>query len=198
MTDVVEGVVDSAVQDAFTRAFTNFKGTVTFEHKVNLGNYESMSAAAFVQFDYAPDADGEQFSERARDGMNRAKGVVWEALDQEAYWEGEGASAVLKLVQQQFPGSVVETAEAVVRDAADTAPRADVPATPPHAKADVDAASEAMKKAMRKENSQWAKARYAVAPREFYDNRAKKASDPSWSNSPDFTHKDSRVGFWDD
>lgn len=194
MTDV-QSVADAAEQDALSRALTNFKGTISYEHKVNLGNYESATLGIYVQFDYAPDATAEQFANAARDATNRAKSVVWEGLGLEGYWEGEGVNAVLKLVQHEFPGAVVEVTETAATPAVSAA---DVPASPPHAKADVDAASDAMKKAMRKENSEWAKKRYAVAPREFFDNRAKKASGDYGPNSPDFTHKDTRVGFWDD
>lgn len=198
----VEQVVDNTLQDAMAAALSNLKGTFQFSRKINLQNrgldYENVEAACFVQFDYptdlmdaSPEA-AEAWLALSRQAANYAAAVVYERLGIEAVKEGD----VLREVFKEFPGAVVT--EGALKG--DDRPVQGVTASknPPYTQAEVKNMGGAEMKAARKENSTWAAARYESHPQEFFDNRSKKANDPSWSTSPDFTHKDSRVGFWVD
>lgn len=195
MSDVVEAGIESKVQDAFTRALTNFKGSFHFERVISRGEYsnsDKTTAGIHVQFDYAPDASNEEFLAAASEAALHAKAVVFQELGLEAHLDAGGV--LHELVADNFPGATTERAEPdpqdTARESVDIAPP-----TPPHTKAEVDAAVGEGKKLMRKKNAEWAKWRYQTHPGEFWDNRAKKAAN-GW-DSPDFTHKDSRAGFYE-
>lgn len=64
-----------------------------------------------------------------------------------------------------------------------------VAAMPPHSGDSRDKAEKAANKA-------WGKARYAIAPDEFWDNRPKKAAGEYKATSPDLKHKDSALALW--
>jgi len=188
VTDIETGIND-AVQDAFTRAFTNFKGTFSFERKVSRGEYsnsDSSTAAIHVQFDYAPDASAEEFLATARDAAFRAKALVFEQLGIEAHAEN---GLVMEVVQEAFPGSTTENVSPDPQDDNEQrqAAAAGVGSTPPHTDDEVKAASGEVLKAMRRENAKWAKARYETHPQEFKDQRPANAE--NGTNFPDFQHK---------
>jgi hypothetical protein len=194
MTDVATAAVENAVTDAFTRALTNFKGNYHFERTISRGEYsnsDKTTSGMHVQFDYAPDATAEDFLAVASEAALWAKAVVFQELKLEAHLDAGGV--LHEVVNDAFPGSTTERIEPDPQDAT-RGPIEVAPPAPPHAKDVVDAASQDMKKAMRKENAVWAEARYATHPGEFYDNRAKKAAE-GWT-SPDFTHKVSKAGFY--
>jgi len=68
-------------------------------------------------------------------------------------------------------------------------PTSDVAPMPPHSGDSRDKAEKAANKA-------WGKARYAIAPDEFWDNRPKKAAGEYKPTSPDLKHKDSALALW--
>lgn len=190
-------MIESKIVDTFTRALTNFRGTFGFERKVSRGEYsnsDATTASIHVQFDYAPDATAEEFLSAAREAANYGKAIVFESLGLEAHFTDGGV--LMELVQDSFPGATVEQHEHVERDPRDpqvTGVGYNPPYTNDQVKAERD---DARKKAMRKENAAWAKARYESNPQEFYDNRASNA-EKGW-NGPDFMHKTHRVGFYSD
>lgn len=170
----------------------NNKVTVGFEHTVIRGEYGDGKSVAsiYVQADVAPDADDEEWVGTVRDAFARAKSAVFKELDIKFNLEEGYVRAVL----QEFPGAVRENVQAA--PAAPVTTQA-VSATPPYSKAEINNADDDQAKAYRRENSAWARQRYdAGFQREFFDNRAKKANGEYGQNSPDFTHKDSRAGFW--
>lgn len=196
MTDIETGI-EQTVQDAFTRAFTNFKGTFSFERKVSRGEYsnsDSSTAAVHVQFDYAPDATGEEFLEAAREAALKAKSLVFEQLAEHGIKAQYEDGVVSEIIQEAFPGAVTEqvTTQADPNDinperTAAASAASSVAATPPHSDDAVKAASGEILKAMRKENATWAKARYESHPGEFKDQRPD--NEKNGTNFPDFQHK---------
>lgn len=191
-------MIESKIMDTFTRAMTNFRGTFGFERKVSRGEYsnsDATTASIHVQFDYAPDATAEEFLAAAREAANYGKAIVFESLGIEAHFSDGGI--LMELVQDVFPGGTVEHSEVVQRDPRDPQASTGVGTTPPYTNEAVKAErDDDRKKAMRRENAVWAKARYETHPQEFYDNRATNA-EKGW-NSPDFMHKKHRVGFYAD
>jgi hypothetical protein len=197
MTDVATAAVENAVTDAFTRALTNFKGNYHFERTISRGefsNSDKTTSGMHVQFDYAPDATAEDFLAVASEAALWAKAVVFQELKLEAHLDAGGV--LHEVVNDAFPGSTTEVIAPDPRDK-DREPIVTVSGNPPYTQDQVKDAGPDMKKAMRKENAVWAEARYASHPSEFYDNRAKKASGDFGDGYPDFTHKQSRAGFYD-
>ena len=200
MTDMSQdNAVEALVQDAFTRALTNFKGTFSFERKISRGEYsnsDSQTAAMHVQFDYAPDASDEDFLAAASGAALHARSVVYQELGIDAHLDASGV--LREVVNDAFPGATTETVTPDQRDTTRQAPASDgVGATPPYSDEEVGAAGGDVLKSMRRENAAWAKARYETHPREFWDNRQKKAQN-GWT-SPDFTHKTyKKAGFYID
>lgn len=206
--DEVKGL-EAAVQDAFTRAFTNFKGTVHYSCKRSRGKYSDSDAEELgfhIQFDYAPDASGEEFLAVVTDNIVKAKGAVYMGLgrDVERDINGIPMDANTDSFLNAFPGAVIETREEVTPDPRDDRHEASASTTvtvgpkPPYSKKDLDALAKGSDelKAARNENTAWAKARYETHPGEFWDNRVGK----KYENSPDFAHKDKEwpAGFWVD
>lgn len=152
----------------------NFKGTFSFEHKVSDGNYGSNQYGIFVQFDYAPEADIEEFLAAAREAANWAKMACYEAAGKEFYRDDSG---VVREVLQQFPGAVVE-------QGALSAGASDIPAAPPYTEEQVNAMSGDEAKDAKRAVKEWAAARHGAFPSEFFDNRATKTG-----NQPDYRHK---------
>ena len=180
----VDSVVEGKVQDAFTRALTNFKGTVSYEKKVNDGNYGSDQWQVFVQFDWAPDADAEEFLAQAREATNLAALVVFERLNLDFYKDDSG---VIRQVLQEFPGATVEPATGGAT--------ASTPAAPPFTEEQIKALTKGTDeyKDAQRANREWGEARKAAAPSEFFDNRATKTG-----NQPDYRHKKfGHVALWD-
>ncbi len=176
----------------------NNKVTVGFEHTVIRGEYGDGKSVAsiYVQVDVPPasdnpEADDEAWLVAVNDAWARAKASVFKQLGVPAKLED---GIVMAVIQENFPGAVTESGALPPTSAG--APVDAVGPTPPHSKDEVNAASPDMKKAMRRENATWAKARYATHPREFWDNRAKNAE--NGTNYPDFNHKDSGAGFYAD
>jgi len=159
----------------------SLKGTVTFERKVNLGSYESCTAAMFVQFDYASNTSESELIQKGRDAFFVAKSVVFEQLGIDAVLEDSGI--VVELVKQSFPGT---TAEVVA--GAPITPVDPVAADGTTVSADPPADKTALKA--------WALARFASHPQEFFDNRPKKAAGEYNPKSPDLKHKATGKGIW--
>jgi hypothetical protein len=158
----------------------DLKGTVAFTRKVSDGNYGTVEGFMSVQFDITDNA--EAVIESARAAFLQAKAVVFEQLGIEHTLDESGV--VVEQVRRAIPGTVVEPASAHA-----TAPAGDVAENPPHDPKTTDADAKAA-------NKEWALARYAAFPGEFYDNRPKKASGEYKANSPDIKHKASGLGVW--
>lgn len=167
-------MTDSAVVVAEA---ATLKGTVSFTRKVTDGNYGGSEAFMALQFDITNEDDGESIIAKARAAFVQAKAIVFEQLGVDHTLDESGV--VVEQVRRAFVGSVVEPA----------APAAAGDADPPFPSNTTDAAQ-------KKANKEWATARFASHPHEFYDNRPKKASGEYKSTSPDVKHKSSGVGVW--
>lgn len=181
--EVVDQVVEGKVQDAFARALTNFKGTVQYSKKVNDGNYGGDEWGVFVQFDYAPDADAEDFLAEAREATNLAALVVFERFNLDFYKDDSG---VIRQVLQEFPGAVVEPATG-------GGSAGSVPNDPPYTDDQLKALSGDEAKAARTAVKEWAAAHLAAYPNQWWDNRATKRG-----QQPDYKHKKLGIGYWAD
>lgn len=191
--EVVGAAAETTLEGVLKRSLENFKGTFGYAKKVNDGNYGSDEYSIFVQFDFAPDADVEEFLTAAREAAFSAKSIVFE----QAGLKGEiDASGVLHQVLETFPGAtavplVVEGASVEV---VETTATPTVGPNPPHDPAVLKTLPKGPDKTAKyKENSAWAEARFAVAPKEFWDNR----EDKRYPDSHDYAHKTHKgVGFW--
>lgn len=167
-------------------------GTVGFNRKVSVRQYESAEASIFVQFDIPTDpslsdeARGAQLLANAKAAFFQAKALVYEELGLEFEVGDDGV--VRELVNKTFSGPVEVVNTTAVE--APSAPAADdVSATPPFS-------SETKDKSERAANKAWAQKRYASHPQEFFDNRPKKAAGEYSPKSPDVKHKASGVALW--
>lgn len=202
MSDTPDQLIESKVQDAFTRALTNFKGTFSFERKISRGEYsnsDSSTAAIHVQFDYAPDATPEEFLASASEAALQGRAVVYQELGIEAHLDAGGV--LREVVNDAFPGATTETVAADPQDSnparQQAAAVASVGDKPPYTDDQVKGASGDELKQMRRENADWAKARYETHPQEFKDNRPD--NEKNGTKFPHFTHKKFwRAGFYTD
>lgn len=161
------------------------KGTVSFTRKISDGNYGGCEAFMSVQYDIAQGDTAEDIIATARNAFLQAKAVVFEQLGIDHTLDDSGV--VVEVARRAFPGSVVEPAPS--GPAPQAAPAGGGSDNPPFAG---DTTNPAEKKA----NKEWATARYATHPHEFYDNRDKKASGQYKQTAPDVKHKSSGIGVW--
>jgi hypothetical protein len=175
-------LTDETVAPEEGATLANFKGTFSFEHKVSDGNYGSNTYAIFVQFDYAPGAELDEFLGAARESANWAKMAVYESAGTEFYRDDSG---VIRAVLQEFPGAVVEGAPAPQR--------LDVPSEPPFTDDQIKALSGDEAKDAKRAVKEWAAAHLAAYPSQWWDNRATKKG-----QQPDFKHKKLGIGYWAD
>lgn len=158
------------------------KGTVWFTRKISDGNYGGSEFGMSVQFDIPKGAEQPAIIDLARDAALTAKSVTYEQLGlKDEVING----VVMEIARQAFPGSVIQANDLP----ADSPAAVNVAAEPPYAGNTTNADE-------KKANTAWAKARYEVAPGDFYDNRAKKASGEFSAKSPDLKHKTSGIGIW--
>ena len=120
--------------------------------------------------------------------------VVWDLAGS----GGWATDTVLQAVPTPAPQVVPQSGPDAFADAAREAfggaqviamPQGNVAAMPPHS-------GESRDKAEKAANKAWGKARYAIAPDEFWDNRPKKAAGEYKPTSPDLKHKDSALALW--
>lgn len=191
----------------------NLVHTVAFTRKVNDGNYGSTEATMWLQFDTPLGADPAAIIEQAMDRFAAGKAIVFDQLGIEYHIvdgiivENLDVAVSQAKTERAVKAGFTEVAHAVLVDGAHADAHENVfgtgggerdpekvgaqgvGPTPPYDPKTKDAGE-------RKLNSQWAKARYETHPDEFWNNKSKKASGQFSETSPDFTHKDTRVGFW--
>ena len=160
------------------------KGTASFTRKITDGNYGGTEAFIAIQFDIDPSAGGEALIASARTAFTQAKAIVFEQLGIDHTLDESGV--VVEIARRAFPGSVVEAAPQAAAAAPATSGTG---AEPPFPGNTSDAGQ-------KKANKDWAIARYATNPEEFYANTPKKASGEYNSKSPDVKHRTSGVGIW--
>lgn len=158
------------------------KGTVSFSRKVSDGNYGMHEAFMSVQYDIGQFDTAEDIIHTARNAFLQAKAVVFEQLGVDHTLDESGV--VVEVARRAFPGSVVEPAPSAPA-AAPAAGGASAGAQPPFS-ADTDDFAE------KKANKEWAQARLASHPNEFWDNRESKRS----PKAPDYKHKNTGIGVW--
>ena len=163
--------------------------TVHFARKASDGNYGTTEAGLFIQFATSIETSADEIIEAAGGAFATGMAIVFDrlGLDYELNEEGNvveiinvGAAATPARVEKSFAGAPAAQA------ATETSGATGVGATPPFDRMTKDAGEKNL-------NKSWAKARHQANPNEFWDNTEK----PDW-NGPDFTHKDSRVGYWKD
>lgn len=177
-------------------------GSVRFSRKVQVRPYEVAEASITIAFDIptdpdlTPEAASEQLIANARASFFSAKALVFEELGLEFIVSDGGI--VTEVVERHF-GNVTEvkTTAPVQTEVSElhavaqefVAPAAGGSDTPPFSPTTTD-------KGEKGANSQWAKARYATHPHEFFDNRPKKQTGEYKANAPDVKHKDTKIGVW--
>jgi hypothetical protein len=155
--------------------------TVAFSRKVSDGNYGSTEATIFRQFDTPRGASDEMIVESAEPILRVLRATVENELG--IFPEASGE----ELIREAFPGAQVVEQQSV--PAAASGPAIALPAEPPHDPYTKD-------RDRQDENQEWAKARLAAHPGEFWDNRADKESGKVKATYPDYKHKDTNVGIW--
>lgn len=176
------------MEDTVNEPLPTLRHTVGFSRKVNLGNYESVDASIFIQFETPADADITAIVSAAEDTWAIAKAAVFEQLgvayeidpDTGEVTEDKSALGVAALeaaFSEERPAKRAITSDV------------DVPDEPPNG-------GSSLSKEEKAENETWAKARYALYPDEFYDNRPKKRSGEYKSTSPDLKHKTTGTPIW--
>lgn len=175
-------------------------GSVRFTRKIQVRQYETAEASITIEFGIEDDpnmaVEDKLASIRAaaRSAFFQAKGLVFEELGLEFTVDDNGV--VMEAVRNTF-GNVTEvkqelpsaaTSEAITNNLTQAVGSV-ADSNPPFPATTTD-------KAQKAANSEWAKARYATHPNEFFDNRPKKASGEYKSNAPDVKHKDTKIGVW--
>lgn len=179
-----------AAQDLLARAITNLKGTFSFECTTSRGEYSNSDkrvVGLHTQFDFAPEATPEEFLAKVQEVALQSRAAVYEQAGIEAHLDESGI--LREVVQDAFPGAqVVHGEQSPVRQA----PAGDD--MPPYTDERFDGLTwrDAEFKRMETANRPWAEARYEVAPHEFFDNTADKASGKRPRGAPDYVHKKHR------
>lgn len=184
-------VADQSLNDLIARALGYVKTTISFESSnKNYGNGDSVHISRQMQFD--PNSTEDEWLDQARALRDSVQALAYESLGIQAARDESGV--IVRLNEQRLMEAVPGSTRVPEDDVATTAV---VPFNPPHTKEEVDDASDAIAKAMRKENTEWAKDRYYGGfEREFYDNRESNAA-KGYDTAPDFKHKTHKhVGFW--
>jgi hypothetical protein len=167
----------------------NLIGTVSFSRKVSDGNYGGSDAFFALQF---PIEQGDQpvdISRKANTAYGTCKAMVNAQLGLPV--EDEIAAA---LIQDAFgPGVTVVENVTPISAAPSYAPAPQAEATvgpnPPFPGSYKD-----LSKDQNDANKEWAKARFASNPEEFFDNRAPGAK--THPKGPDIKHKATGVAAW--
>lgn len=170
-------------------------GTVGFNRKVSVRQYESAEASIFIQFDIPSDPDmtdearTEQILANARGAFFQAKALVFEELGLE--FEVTEGGVIRETLTKTF-GNVTEVRPqaAPAQNPAASELRAAVAGDGP------PFSPETNDKAEKRANQDWAKALYQTDPGAFFDNRPKKAAGEYKANAPDLKHKDTKIGVW--
>lgn len=175
-------------------------GTVTFNRKVKVRDYESCEAGVFLQFEL-PEMNGDregygrEVLSRIQDAFMQAKAAVFDELGIE--FNVDEGGVVREVIRSQF-GKVTEVATSAPKQipaAREQAPAPVVAAAssddPPHDPTTTERGS-----AQERANRAWAKSRLETHPDEFWDNRDKKASGQYKQNAADFKHKNTGIPVW--
>jgi len=175
------------------------RGTVQYSRKVSDGNYGSEEAGIFVQFDL-PDSSipadqrGAIIARDAAHAFAAAKlsvltelGLAVEIAPDGQVYEPTGAAAAAAVFPTATPAPAPQPA---------APPAAPPPAPPTTAVGGVgDTPPFDPKTSDRQEtyaNRDWAKARFATHPTEFFDNRNDKRN----PKSPDLKHRTTGIAVW--
>lgn len=167
------------------------QGGISYSRKIQVRDYESAEASIWISFDLPKQDDmtDEEYSSHlisvARSNWFSAKALVFEELGLE-FTVTEGG-IVQEVLKKNF-GNVTEVTKAVPHSAAPqpvTSGSSDLPSSPPFS-------AETSDKSERAANKQWALARWAAYPNEFWDNRESKRN----PKAPDLKHKDTGMAVW--
>lgn len=157
--------------------------TVFYARKVGLPNYSNEEASIFIQVDVARDDTAEQQADAVAQAFVLAKSTVFTQLGIAHDVDTEGVVRermdaptagpdAVTVIRNAIPGAVVEP---------------NVPAAMSAYESNVDP-----KTLPKSELREWALARFATHPNEFFDNRLTKRN----PKAPDLKHKASGVGIW--
>lgn len=149
------------------------KGVFTFSRTLDRGGWAKGELT--IEFPINWEDSDEDIITKAHEAATEAKMVVYEQLGLD-FTVDEGVA--MEVIKDAFPGTTHVPAGA----AAATAP---VAANPPYA---VDSQVPSEKDA----NQEWGRQRFAVAPNEFWDNRANKRN----PRAPDLKHKSTELPVW--
>lgn len=168
--------------------------TIYVSKKLSDGNFGSDEVGIFVPIEADPSADptSDDVQLAIRNAVNAAKAQVAVALGISTEVDEEGT-----LVYSGLPQAAAAPAKDRGQAVADAfgANIEGVPADPPATNPERGSAGE-------KANQEWAKQRFAVAPNEFWDNRASNAEkaqeNPKAAKWPNIKHKKfNRNSGWD-
>lgn len=169
-------------------------GEAEWSQTVQVRDYEPARATVRLQFLYDLE-DPESAIIGIRDAIFKAKTTIFEQFGK-TFEISDGVAR--ELVTDGFGGTVVEFPTAVPSPEQPVAVAAS-PTSPPHDPVRLAKPKSQMsevEKAMARENQAWAELRLGTHPHEFYDNRADKAAGKVHEKSPDFKHKDTKIGVW--
>lgn len=173
---------------------TTPQGGISFRRTIQVRPYETAEASIWISFDLPRDenmSDEEYLSNltaQSRGAYFAAKALVFEELGLEFSVDDNG---VIREAIQRNLGNVTEVRATdaapapAVAAPAPAAGGAEVAAMPPYS---ADTADKGEKAA----NKQWALARWASNPSDFWDNRATKRN----PKGPDLKHKETGLAVW--
>lgn len=177
--------------DIVNEPLPTIRHTVGFSRKKNLGNYESVDASIFLQFETHPDTPLGEIISEAQSMWDVAAAAVFERLD--LPYEIDPETGVVTEDKSAAAAASLEAAFAAPAAAPTerkVGPNAvGVGEMPPFPENTDD-------KSQRRANATWAKARFETHPSEFFDNRADKANGTVPERRPDIKHRKSGVAAW--
>lgn len=188
-----------SMEDLVARALGYMRSTVHFEEsQKDYGSGPSFSAT--FQFLYDPDADEDEWLDKARRAADCVKSAVWEQMGVEARRNDDGIlmRVATSDVMNAFPGTTVVNEPDQYAAAHAVEPSQAVGPNPPYFDSKFKpGASDLPHKDMYAANREWAQKRYATHPQEFEDQRPRKASGEAPNGAPDMKHKRHwRSGFY--
>lgn len=155
--------------------------TVFYARKVGLPNYSNEEASIFVQVDCGRDDTAEQQADAVAQAFVLAKSTVFTQLGLGHDVDDEG------VVRERTPVAVPDAVTMVSRAIPGTVVEPNVPAAMSAYQSNVDPSTLG-----KGELREWALARLATHPNEFFDNRGNKRN----PKAPDLKHKASGIGIW--
>jgi hypothetical protein len=166
--------------------YENPKATVGFNRKVSVRQYESAEASIYIQVDIDPE-NTEATMAAIKHAMFQAKSLVFEELG--LSFSVEEGGVIRELIGNHF-GNVTEVTGTPAAIA--PAPAAPQQAAAPTGGDNPPFSADTQDKGEKAANKQWAVARIASNPDDFYDNRLTRKN----PKAPDFKHKTTGLAVW--